>query len=94
VSRKLHDRNEKLSAAVRDIAWKAQLRLCSRYRRLAAVGKPKVVVTTAIARKMVGSWSGASLTDRSDGLLASGSITRRWIIELLKEPRPAVGGVD
>jgi transposase len=31
VSRKLHDRNEKLSPAVRDIAWKAQLRLCSRY---------------------------------------------------------------
>ena len=58
MSRKLHDRNEKLSAAVRDIAWKAQLRLCSRYRRLAAVGKPKVVVTTAIARKMVGSYLG------------------------------------
>jgi len=54
VSRKLHDRNEKLPPAVRDIAWKAQLRLCARYRRLAAVGKPKVVVTTAIAREMVG----------------------------------------
>ena len=54
VSRKLHDRNENLPPAVRDIAWKAQLRLCSRYRRLAAAGKPKVVVTTAIAREMVG----------------------------------------
>ena len=54
VSRKLHDRLELLSAAVRDIAWKAQLRLCARYRRLAAVGKPKVVVTTIIAREMVG----------------------------------------
>ena len=54
VSRKLHDRNEKLPPAVRDIAWKAQLRLCARYRRLAAGGKPKVVVTTAIAREMVG----------------------------------------
>ena len=39
---------------MRDIAWKAQLRLCARYRRLAAIGKPKVVVTTAIAREMVG----------------------------------------
>lgn len=29
-------------------------RLCSRYRRLAAAGKPKVVVTTAIPREMVG----------------------------------------
>jgi transposase len=54
VSRKLHDRLEPLSAAIRDIAWKAQVRLCARYRRLAATGKPKVVVTTAIAREMVG----------------------------------------
>ena len=54
VSRKLHDRNEKLSPAIRDIAWKGQIRLCSRYRRLAAAGKRKVVVTTAIAREMVG----------------------------------------
>ena len=54
VSRKLHDRLEPLPAAIRDIAWKAQVRLCARYRRLAATGKPKVVVTTAIAREMVG----------------------------------------
>jgi len=54
VSRKLHDRLEPLSAVIRDIAWKAQVRLCARYRRLAAAGKPKVVVTTAIAREMVG----------------------------------------
>ena len=54
VSRKLHDRLEPVSAAVRDIAWKAQVRLCARYRRLAAAGKPRVVVTTAIAREMVG----------------------------------------
>jgi hypothetical protein len=39
---------------VRAIAWKAQLRLCGRYRRLIAGGKPKVVVTTAIVREMVG----------------------------------------
>ena len=52
VSRKLHDRLKPLSAAI--IAWKAQVRLCARYRRLAAIGKPKVVVTTAIAREMVG----------------------------------------
>jgi len=54
VSRKLHDRLEPLSSAIRDIAWKGQVRLCARYRRLAATGKPKVVVTTAIAREMVG----------------------------------------
>jgi transposase len=54
VSRKLHDRNETLTPPIRDIAWKGQIRLCARYRRLAAAGKPKVVVTTAIAREMVG----------------------------------------
>jgi transposase len=37
---------------VRAIAWKAQLRLCARYRRLVAAGKDVSVVTTAIAREM------------------------------------------
>ncbi|GBR75117.1 IS110 family RNA-guided transposase [Acidiphilium acidophilum] len=54
VSRKIHDRLEPLSTEIRDIAWNAQVRLCARYRRLVALGKPKVVVTTAIAREMVG----------------------------------------
>jgi len=54
VSRKLHDRLEGLPRAVRDIAWKGQLRMCQRYRHLVAAGKAKVVVTTAIAREMVG----------------------------------------
>lgn len=39
VSRKLHDRLEGLSKAVRDIAWKRRLRMCQRYRHLVAVGK-------------------------------------------------------
>ena len=34
------------------IAWKAHLRLCARYRRLAAAGKRQTLVTTAIAREM------------------------------------------
>lgn len=54
ISRKLHDRIEPLPQEIREIAWKAQLRLCTRYRRLAATGKPAVVVTTAIAREMIG----------------------------------------
>jgi len=54
VSRKIHDRLEPLSAPIRDLAWKAQVRLCARYRHLAAAGKPRVVVTTAIAREMAG----------------------------------------
>jgi transposase len=54
LSRGLHARNAEQPREVRAIAWKAQLRLCGRYRRLAAGGKPKVVVTTAVAREMVG----------------------------------------
>jgi transposase len=54
VGRKLIDRIEALPQAVRDIAWKGQLRMCQRYRHMMAAGKPKVVATTAIAREMVG----------------------------------------
>jgi hypothetical protein len=39
---------------IREIAWKAQLRLCRRYRKLANTGKPATVVTTAIARELAG----------------------------------------
>ncbi|HSH70113.1 MAG TPA: IS110 family transposase [Deferrisomatales bacterium] len=52
VSRELGDRQEGLPEVVRDIAGKAQLRLCQRYRHLEASGKPKQVVVTAIAREM------------------------------------------
>ena len=54
VGRKLIDRIEALPQAVRDIAWKGELRMCQRYRHMMAAGKPKVVATTAIAREMVG----------------------------------------
>jgi transposase len=54
VSRKLYDRLEAVPQNLRDIAWKAQVRLCRRWRRLSASGKPKVVVTTAIAPEMAG----------------------------------------
>lgn len=36
--------------AVREIAWKAQTRLCQRYRKMMAAGKLKQVVVTAVAR--------------------------------------------
>ena len=44
------DRIEALPKVVRDIAWRAQLRLCTRYRRLSARGKTANVVNVAIAR--------------------------------------------
>ena len=48
------DRIEALPKVVRDIGWKAQVRLCARYRRLSARGKTANVVNVAIAREMVG----------------------------------------
>jgi transposase len=48
------DRIEALPKVVRDIGWKAQVRLCTRYRRLRARGKTANVVNVAIAREMVG----------------------------------------
>ncbi len=50
----LQRRAEKTPAAVQAIAWKAQKRLCGRYRHLRARGKLKVQVCTAIARELVG----------------------------------------
>lgn len=48
-----HQRRQmELPQVVRDIAWKAQARLCARYRRLMAKGKKATVVTVAIAREI------------------------------------------
>ncbi len=47
-------RQETLAKPIRDIAWKAQERLCRRYRKLAQAGKPATVVTAAIARELSG----------------------------------------
>jgi len=52
VGEELRTRTEGLPKPVRDIAWKAQVRLCGRYRRLIAAGKKKPVVIAAIAREM------------------------------------------
>lgn len=45
---------EAVPDAVREIAWKAQVRLCRRYRVMMAKGKPKQVVVTAVARELAG----------------------------------------
>jgi transposase len=54
VSRALLKRQEGLPRSVCDIAWKAQLRLCARYRYLWNKGKAKQVIVTAIARELCG----------------------------------------
>lgn len=50
----LQRRAEKTSAAVQAIAWKAQKRLCARYRYLDQRGLRKVKISTAIARELSG----------------------------------------
>jgi transposase len=54
ISRDLLLRQEGLAKPIRDTAWKAQERLCRRYRKLARAGKPPTVVTAAIARELAG----------------------------------------
>ena len=45
-------RQEDLSQEVRELAWKCQVRLCARFRRLMAKGKNRNTVVTAIAREL------------------------------------------
>jgi transposase len=52
MSRDLEQRQAGAPKAVRDIAWKGQVRLCGRYRKLTQAGKLKTVATTAIAREL------------------------------------------
>ena len=75
VSRKMLDRIEHLPKEIRDIGWQAQLRLRNRCRRLAAAGKPKVIVTTA---------SGASTA------IAREMVGFIWAIVCTVQPRPAI----
>ena len=53
VSREIQLRQEHVPIRIREIAWKAQLRLCARYRKLVARGKNKNVVVVAIARELL-----------------------------------------
>jgi transposase len=45
---------DNLPKPVRDIVWKAQTRLCARFRRLSGKGKKSTVVVVAIARELAG----------------------------------------
>jgi len=45
-------RNDGLPEAIRAAAWKAQVRLCTRYRRMQNTGKPQKIIVVAIAREL------------------------------------------
>jgi transposase len=64
VTQIIRDRLKELPPPIRAIAWKAQVRLSSRYRKLTAAGKsaPKAIV--AVARELVGFiWAIARLVE-------------------------------
>lgn len=50
----LQRRAERTPQVVQDIAWKAQKRLCQRYRHLTGRGKQTVQACTAVARELAG----------------------------------------
>jgi transposase len=63
ISLPLQKRQEGQPTAIRDISWKAQLRLSHRYRRLTARGLQPNKICVAIARELAGFiWSIGQLT--------------------------------
>jgi len=54
VSPAIRKRMEKVPKSVQDIAWKAQVRLCRRYRHLVGRGKNPNVAVVAVARELAG----------------------------------------
>jgi len=52
VSKQIQARQENLPEAVRDIAWRAQVRLCKRFQKMVGRGKNVNLVVTAIAREL------------------------------------------
>jgi hypothetical protein len=64
----LAKRQQGLDEETKAVAWKAQWRLCTRYKKLAARGKNKNQIVTAIGRELLGFiWAIAVRTER--GLL-------------------------
>ena len=53
ISVQIQKRLESLPKPIQDIGWKAQLRLCKRFRRLRARGKHANIVVTAVARELL-----------------------------------------
>ena len=54
LSNEIRERNEDVAPPIRAIAWKAQQRLCRRYRRMTQRGVCKQKTVTAVARELCG----------------------------------------
>jgi transposase len=51
---RLRKRQEGVAEPIKEIAWKAQVRLSKRYARLAAAGKDQRKIITAVGRELLG----------------------------------------
>jgi transposase len=54
VSEQIQARQQHLSKGICDIAWRAQVRLCGRYRKMLARGKHPNTIAAAVARELLG----------------------------------------
>ena len=91
VSRHLQLRLEKLPAEVQAISWKAQVRLCRRYRQLSARGKHVNQVVVAIPREMAAFGGDRAL--RAAGLLTPPrTSTTRWRAHRRRSRPRVIGG--
>jgi transposase len=64
VTQIIRDRLKELPEPIRAVAWKAQVRLSARYRKLVAAGKPAPKAIVAVARELVGFiWAIARLVE-------------------------------
>jgi len=50
----LRQRQQEVPQQIKEIAWKAQIRLYKRYARLTAAGKDKRKIVTAVGRELLG----------------------------------------
>jgi transposase len=84
----VRQRQKNLSPEIRDLGWKAQLRLCGRYRHLSAAGKHPHKIRMGIARELCGfMWEVAC---RVQGVYVDKSARRQDVITLKRRgPRPA-----
>ena len=77
VSREKQPKVEAAPRRVREIAWKAQTRLCGRFRSLERKGKRRTVVATAIARELSAFiWAINRELMASTGATSSGAVDR------------------
>ena len=54
VSEQIQARQQQLPQVICDIGWRAQVRLCGRYRKMLARGKHPNTIAAAIARELAG----------------------------------------